>query len=152
MPMASERTEMARQGKKSTVEKQDIKAAIGMSEPAPLPAFSFSLLPVLFKPQTHPMPRVRASHLEPELKAIATEDYTFQNWAKTFSCTCEIMFEPSSESQVVKVCSSTCHLLVSNRSTLNRRRSSGWLSSTTNRSKCLEVVIHLPIWPAREAS
>ena len=49
------------------------------------------------------MTRVRLNQLDPELQAIATEDYTFHNWAKTFQCTCEIMFQPSTESQVVKV-------------------------------------------------
>ncbi|KAI9272877.1 D-arabinono-1,4-lactone oxidase-domain-containing protein [Phascolomyces articulosus] len=49
------------------------------------------------------MPRVRLNQLDSELRAIATEEYTFQNWAKTFQCTCEIMFEPCSEKQLIKI-------------------------------------------------
>ncbi|KAI7859531.1 D-arabinono-1,4-lactone oxidase-domain-containing protein [Circinella umbellata] len=49
------------------------------------------------------MTRVRLNQLDPELQAIATEDYTFHNWAKTFQCTCEIMFQPSTESQIIQI-------------------------------------------------
>lgn len=41
--------------------------------------------------------------LEPELQSVAVEDYTFQNWAKTFRCKPEILFTPTTESQVQKV-------------------------------------------------
>lgn len=51
------------------------------------------------------MPRLRISHLEPALQAIATEDYVFHNWAKTFSCTAELLFTPTSEDEIVKVTS-----------------------------------------------
>lgn len=51
------------------------------------------------------MPRLRISHLEPALQAIATEDYVFHNWAKTFTCTAELLFTPTSEDEIVKVTS-----------------------------------------------
>lgn len=51
------------------------------------------------------MPRLRLKDLEPALQAIATEDYVFRNWAKTFNCTAELLFTPSSEDEIVKVTS-----------------------------------------------
>lgn len=41
--------------------------------------------------------------LEPELQQIAVDNFTFQNWAKTFKCTPELLFTPVTESQVQKV-------------------------------------------------
>ncbi|KAI7881637.1 L-gulonolactone/D-arabinono-1,4-lactone oxidase [Lichtheimia hyalospora FSU 10163] len=49
------------------------------------------------------MPRLRLTDLEPALQAIATENYVFRNWAKTFTCTAEILFEPTSEDEIVKI-------------------------------------------------
>jgi L-gulonolactone oxidase len=45
----------------------------------------------------------RIDQLEPELQSIAVDDYTFQNWAKTFKCKPEILFTPTTEAQVQKV-------------------------------------------------
>lgn len=45
----------------------------------------------------------RFQQLEPELQEIATEDFTFQNWAKTFQCKPELLFTPTTEAQVQKV-------------------------------------------------
>ncbi|KAI8069913.1 D-arabinono-1,4-lactone oxidase-domain-containing protein, partial [Gongronella butleri] len=41
--------------------------------------------------------------MDPELQSIATENYQFQNWAKTFKCRPELLFEPRTEAQVVKI-------------------------------------------------
>lgn len=41
--------------------------------------------------------------LDPELQQIAVDNFTFQNWAKTFKCTPELLFTPVTESQVQKV-------------------------------------------------
>ncbi|KAG0172812.1 hypothetical protein DFQ28_007000 [Apophysomyces sp. BC1034] len=49
------------------------------------------------------MPTLRKSQLEPSLQAIAQEDHVFQNWAKTFSCTPELYFTPSSEDEVIEI-------------------------------------------------
>jgi L-gulonolactone oxidase len=43
------------------------------------------------------------NQLTPELKAIASTDFTFQNWAKTFQCTPELFFTPSTEEEIQKV-------------------------------------------------
>lgn len=45
----------------------------------------------------------RFDQLEPELQAIALDNFTFQNWAKTFNCKPELLFTPTNESQVQKV-------------------------------------------------
>lgn len=45
----------------------------------------------------------RLDQLEPELQKIATDDYTFQNWSKTFKCKPELLFTPTTEAQVQKV-------------------------------------------------
>lgn len=45
----------------------------------------------------------RFQQLEPELQEIATDDFTFQNWAKTFQCKPELLFTPTTEAQVQKV-------------------------------------------------
>ncbi|RUS20932.1 D-arabinono-1,4-lactone oxidase-domain-containing protein [Endogone sp. FLAS-F59071] len=41
--------------------------------------------------------------LDPDLRKIASTNRVFQNWAKTFSCTPELYFEPTSEEQIVKI-------------------------------------------------
>lgn len=45
----------------------------------------------------------RFDQLTPELQEIASDNFTFQNWAKTFKCTPELLFEPTTEEQVRKV-------------------------------------------------
>lgn len=45
----------------------------------------------------------RFDQLSPELQAIANDNFTFQNWAKTFKCTPELLFEPTTEEQVRQV-------------------------------------------------
>ncbi|KAG2194599.1 hypothetical protein INT46_002589 [Mucor plumbeus] len=45
----------------------------------------------------------RFDQLTPDLKEIANDKFTFQNWAKTFKCTPELLFEPTTEAQVQKV-------------------------------------------------
>lgn len=45
----------------------------------------------------------RFDQLDPELQAIAVDDFTFQNWAKTFKCKPELLFTPTNETQVQKV-------------------------------------------------
>jgi len=45
----------------------------------------------------------RFDQLTPELQEIASDKFTFQNWAKTFKCTPELLFEPTTEEQVRKV-------------------------------------------------
>lgn len=77
----------------------------------PCDSFSISLSLFLFLPKPllvyysfqSDMPRLRLKDLEPALQAIATEDYVFRNWAKTFNCTAELLFTPSSEDEIVKV-------------------------------------------------
>ncbi|KAI8391764.1 D-arabinono-1,4-lactone oxidase-domain-containing protein [Radiomyces spectabilis] len=49
------------------------------------------------------MPRLRKNQLQPALQAIATENYVFQNWAKTFSCQCELLFTPSTEEEIIEI-------------------------------------------------
>ncbi|ORX57987.1 L-gulonolactone/D-arabinono-1,4-lactone oxidase, partial [Hesseltinella vesiculosa] len=41
--------------------------------------------------------------MDPELQAISVDNYEFQNWAKTFRCRPELLFEPKTESQVIKI-------------------------------------------------
>ncbi|KAI9365256.1 D-arabinono-1,4-lactone oxidase-domain-containing protein [Pilaira anomala] len=41
--------------------------------------------------------------LDSELQQIAVDNFTFQNWSKTFKCTPELLFTPVTESQVQKV-------------------------------------------------
>jgi L-gulonolactone oxidase len=45
----------------------------------------------------------RIDQLEPELQEIAVDNFTFQNWAKTFRCKPELLFTPTTEAQVQKV-------------------------------------------------
>lgn len=45
----------------------------------------------------------RFDQLTPDLKEIANDKFTFQNWAKTFKCTPELLFEPTTEEQIQKV-------------------------------------------------
>jgi L-gulonolactone oxidase len=45
----------------------------------------------------------RIDQLEPELQKIAVDSFTFQNWAKTFRCKPELLFTPTTETQVQKV-------------------------------------------------
>lgn len=45
----------------------------------------------------------RFDQLSPELQAIASDNFTFQNWAKTFKCSPELLFEPTTEEQVRQV-------------------------------------------------
>lgn len=57
----------------------------------------------LFYRSPQNMGKLAKQDLEPSLQAIATEDYIFRNWAKTYTCTCELMFMPVSEAEIVKV-------------------------------------------------
>ncbi|RUO96838.1 gulonolactone oxidase Lgo1 [Jimgerdemannia flammicorona] len=41
--------------------------------------------------------------LDPELRQIVSTNKVFKNWAKTFSCSPELYFEPTSEEQIVKI-------------------------------------------------
>lgn len=45
----------------------------------------------------------RINQLELELQQIAVDNFTFQNWAKTFRCKPELLFTPTTEAQVQKV-------------------------------------------------
>ncbi|KAI9321819.1 D-arabinono-1,4-lactone oxidase-domain-containing protein [Dichotomocladium elegans] len=49
------------------------------------------------------MTRIRLLDLDPALQAIASEDYVFHNWAKTFNCRPELLFTPTCEAEIVKI-------------------------------------------------
>ena len=114
-------------------------------------------------PTLYPMPRLRLTDLEPALQAIATENYVFRNWAKTFTCTAEILFTPTSEDEIVKVTSLFLQIVYmdmlheANRSIVciigtvgKKYRSCTWHENITKKSRCLVVDTRPRIWRAHK--